>query len=247
MIDQDCETESNENLIIQTDVNFLIIVTAGRTGSTLLQHLLNQDPQTLIRGENNNFFYYFYRACHAIEDPNAAKFRVASGPDHPWYGFEHFKSVELKKQTRSLAINFLLGTNSLSDYQRIGFKEIRFFSLIRYNRDSSEPNASELINYLLFLSNALGNVKFIHLTRESSEVVKSGWWGISGNEKEKIKRLDFFNQTISRAEDSLDIVPFEYELLKSKNIDRIREIFLELGISLAREKIIETLDIELTH
>ena len=92
---------------MESDVNFLIIVTAGRTGSTILQHLLNQDPKTLIRGENNNFFYYFYRAYHALEDPNAAKFRLASNSKHPWYGFKNFKSEELKKHTRLLAIKFL--------------------------------------------------------------------------------------------------------------------------------------------
>lgn len=232
---------------MESDVNFLIIVTAGRTGSTILQHLLNQDPETLIRGENNNFFYYFYRAYHALEDPNAAKFRLASNSKHPWYGFKNFKSEELKKHTRLLAIKFLLGTNSLSDYQRIGFKEIRFFPLIRYKPNSNEPNTSELINYLLFLSNALGNVKFIHLTRESSEIVKSGWWGINGNQQDKIERINFFNQTISQAKTSLDIVPFEYELLKSKNITRIQEIFLGLGINLTRKKITETLNIELLH
>lgn len=232
---------------MESDVNFLIIVTAGRTGSTILQHLLNQDPETLIRGENNNFFYYFYRAYHALEDPNAAKFRLASNSEHPWYGFKNFKSEELKKYTRLLAIEFLLGTNSLSDYQRIGFKEIRFFPLIRYKPNSNEPNTSELINYLLFLSNALGNVKFIHLTRESSEIVKSGWWGINGNQPDKIERINFFNQTISQAKTSLDIVPFEYELLKSKNITRIQEIFLGLGINLTRKKITETLNIELLH
>lgn len=232
---------------MESDVNFLIIVTAGRTGSTILQHLLNQDPKTLIRGENNNFFYYFYRAYHALEDPNAAKFRLASNSKHPWYGFKNFKSEELKKHTRLLAIKFLLGTNSLSDYQRIGFKEIRFFPLIRYKPNSNEPNTSELINYLLFLSNALGNVKFIHLTRESSEIVKSGWWGINGNQQDKIERINFFNQTISQAKTSLDIVPFEYELLKSKNITRIQEIFLGLGINLTRKKITETLNIELLH
>ena len=232
---------------MESDVNFLIIVTAGRTGSTILQHLLNQDPKTLIRGENNNFFYYFYRAYHALEDPNAAKFRLASNSKHPWYGFKNFKSEELKKHTRLLAIKFLLGTNSLSDYQRIGFKEIRFFPLIRYKPNSNEPNTSELINYLLFLSNALGNVKFIHLTRESSEIVKSGWWGINGNQQDKLQRINVFNQTISQAKTSLDIVPFEYELLKSKNITRIQEIFLGLGINLTRKKITETLNIELLH
>ena len=247
MIKQGYETESHTNIFTQADVHFLVIVTAGRTGSTILQHLLNQDPETLIRGENNNFFYYFYRACHAIEDPNAAKFRLASGSEHPWYGFENFKSEELKKQTRSLAIKFLLGDNSLNDYQRIGFKEIRFFPLIRYKPNSNEPNASELINYLSFLANTLGNVKFIHLTRESSEVVKSGWWGVNGNQQEKIERIDFFNQTISRAKTSLDIVPFEYALLESKDVARIQEIFQQLGINITRKKITETLSVKLAH
>mgnify|MGYP001371397741 CR=1 FL=1 len=150
--EMDREKQNIKNQYAPEKVDFIIVVTAGRTGSTLLQKLLNQDSKTLIRGENNNFFYYFYRAYHAIEDPNAVNFRVPTCSEHPWYGFENFDSRVLKQETRSLAIKFLLGPNNLNDYHRIGFKEIRFFPLIRYKSGLDLPDTRELIDNIQYRS-----------------------------------------------------------------------------------------------
>ena len=38
-------------------MSYIFIICAGRSGSTALQNMLNSDPNVLIRGENNNFFF----------------------------------------------------------------------------------------------------------------------------------------------------------------------------------------------
>ncbi len=44
----------------------VIVITYGRTGSTLLVGLLNSAEKTLIRGENGNFFFnlVFFPSTH---------------------------------------------------------------------------------------------------------------------------------------------------------------------------------------
>ena len=40
----------------------IIIVTYGRSGSTLLQGLLNASPEILVKGENMNYFYHIFKS-----------------------------------------------------------------------------------------------------------------------------------------------------------------------------------------
>jgi hypothetical protein len=43
------------------------VVTYGRSGSTLLQGLLNSIPRYCIRGENYNAMFYMFRAYQQLE------------------------------------------------------------------------------------------------------------------------------------------------------------------------------------
>lgn len=45
----------------------VLIITYGRSGSTLLQGILNSIPGYLIRGENENLMAHFYNAYKIIE------------------------------------------------------------------------------------------------------------------------------------------------------------------------------------
>ena len=86
---------------------YLFIFSAGRSGSTALQSLLNSDPKVLIRGENNNFFYETFRANRALQKGNTSDDR-----SHPWLGFNHFKSERHRKTIRRLGRSFLLGNHN---------------------------------------------------------------------------------------------------------------------------------------
>ena len=46
---------------------FVFVVTYGRSGSTLLQNVLNTIPGYCIRGENANTLAHLAKACHAVE------------------------------------------------------------------------------------------------------------------------------------------------------------------------------------
>ena len=46
----------------------VLIVTYGRSGSTLLQGILNSIEGCLIRGENDNFCFALYQAHQSIKN-----------------------------------------------------------------------------------------------------------------------------------------------------------------------------------
>jgi len=71
---------------------FVFIVTYGRSGSNLLQSLLNRIDGFQLRGENNNTLFHLYSAWGAVKDSVPLDGLRTKGeepaPDHPWYGSE---------------------------------------------------------------------------------------------------------------------------------------------------------------
>src|SRR5687767_11745676 len=65
----------------------IFIVTYGRSGSTLLNGVLNAIPGVCVRGENDNTLFRIYNALLAAEETVK---RAAPVPTHPWYGPQFF-------------------------------------------------------------------------------------------------------------------------------------------------------------
>ena len=105
-------------------MQFIFIIAAGRSGSTVLQSLLNSNSDVLIRGENNNFFYETFAAYQSLHKQNKSDQR-----NHPWFGFECFEPDQYAKMVRKLGRKYLLGNHSRQTIKKLGFKEIRLFDL----------------------------------------------------------------------------------------------------------------------
>jgi hypothetical protein len=143
----------------------ILIVTYGRSGSTLLQGVLNALPSVLIRGENYNFCWGIYQAWKSIcvaklkfGDSNKTKMKSSS-----WYGAELLSPSNFQEMAREL-IKVQLGIPSDSDMVW-GFKEIRYIDFL-----------DELPNFLNFMKILFPGVAIIFNTRELPAVLESGWW-----------------------------------------------------------------------
>lgn len=108
----------------------ILVVTYGRSGSTLLQGVLNALPSVLIRGENYNFCWGIYQAWKSIcvaklkfGDSNKTKMKSSS-----WYGAELLSPSNFQEMAREL-IKVQLGIPSDSDMVW-GFKEIRYIDFL---------------------------------------------------------------------------------------------------------------------
>lgn len=145
----------------------VFIVTYGRSGSTLLQNLLNSLPGYLIRGENENLLASLARAWDIVQRSDQANKMRAEGrittPQHPWFGYE---AVSAQAFGDALARSFtqtVLRPNE--DTRVIGFKEIRWH------------NDPALFPVMLgFLHRFFPDARFIFNIRNHDEVLRSGWW-----------------------------------------------------------------------
>lgn len=146
---------------------FTIIVTYGRSGSTLLQNLLNAIPGYQIRGENNNALFPLSRSWHAVRGNEQMQSMRQSGtptdPTHPWYGAEQ---VFPEQYGRALARVFTRTILKPDPGVRVsGFKEIRFHT---------EPGY--FWPYLNFIHENFPKARFVFNTRNHADVIRSGWW-----------------------------------------------------------------------
>ena len=140
----------------------IFIVTYGRTGSTLLQALLDTAPGVDIEGENYGFLYFLYSARRALR---SARAHVAeAGADrvgHPFYGAARRYRLDSEKEILDLAGRFLRHGNP--DSVVCGFKDVRY-------------DVPDLEDYLDFLAAAAARPFFLFLTRNHDDVLSSGDW-----------------------------------------------------------------------
>lgn len=146
---------------------YVFIVTYGRSGSTLLQNLLNAIPGYCIRGENNNTLLHLSRAWDAVassEEMRGERTRGAgTGRDHPWFGAE---LVDPEVLGRDLADSFVRDVLQPPPDTRVsGFKEIRFHLAGAY-----------VETYLDFIKRFFPKARFVFNTRDHAAVARSGWW-----------------------------------------------------------------------
>lgn len=141
----------------------LLIVTYGRSGSTLLQGLLNSIDGVLIRGENNNFFFRLFEA-HRDLVATKAKHPGSANEGDPWFGMQEVDAQAFLTDVRQAARNLLIGRHK-DPVNCLGFKEVRYTRC-----------GDALHSYLDFLRQLFPDSGILFNTRDLSEVVRSGWW-----------------------------------------------------------------------
>ncbi|MFM7273926.1 MAG: hypothetical protein ACKO4A_08725, partial [Gammaproteobacteria bacterium] len=141
----------------------VLIVTYGRTGSTLLQGVLNSIDGCLVRGEN----FQFCRGLHAAHAALQRAKREFGGPgdcgdpSRPWFGAAEFDARRFLDDARRLVINQLCPDPGA--YRCIGFKEIRY---LETDREPGHPATDRrLREYLWFLVALFRNPAIILLRR----------------------------------------------------------------------------------
>ncbi|PQO21824.1 hypothetical protein C2I36_16295 [Rhodobacteraceae bacterium WD3A24] len=123
-------------------LRFVFIVTYGRSGSTLLQSLLNSAPGVMLRGENGNALFHVFRAWKVLED-TAFRGRTSfqSDPDRPWFGAADVAPAKFRDAALRAFVSDVLAPPASARVS--GFKEIR------YGKDSM--NDTEFSGYMEFL------------------------------------------------------------------------------------------------
>ena len=158
----------------QMPSSFVFIVTYGRSGSTVLQNLLNRLPGYLIRGENENALMHLVRSWASVglsrSGEKARQRDVATLPHQPWYGIEDVDGDAYGRALADLFIDSFL--KPAPDTRVCGFKEIRW----HMGHPPNLRGQSFFEIQLDFMRRFFPDAKFIFNTRDLDEVLASGWW-----------------------------------------------------------------------
>ena len=202
-------------------MNHTLIITHGRTGSTLLQGILNAIEGWHIKGENFNFPYGLYLSHQALLKSGGFKDKGdPSSPTNPWFGVGDYNLEYYSQQVCSLIENTLLSGQANKIITNCGFKEIRYFDLFK-----NDPSGENLSGYLDFLTKTLHPCKLVILQRNLKDVIKSDWWA-EEDQKSILKLLTGFNDfLLSYSQKNKDITfCIDYEDMISKG-EKLNQLF----------------------
>ena len=177
------------------------IVTYGRSGSTLLQGVLNALPGYLIRGENydvmRNLELMFNRLPR-FSTPAATEPRERYEPKDPFFGFENFNDATLAGGLRAFLEHVLLHGTDPAALRCLGFKEIRY----------TPENVGRRV---AFLRRLFPGCAIIYNTRDPQDVVQS--------EFQKDKEVAYFEQFNTLLEEADQADPHSF-LVKYEDVAR---------------------------
>lgn len=139
----------------------ILIVTYGRSGSTLLMGVLNSIDGVVIRGENYDFCAHLYKGYKALLKTKEMGGKISQ---NPFYGSEQINVQQLLNDYSKLVKTILLpNQKALSgEGSCYGFKEIRYSN-----------HLAEFEAYLSFLEKIFPKTCFIFNTRNKEDVLKS--------------------------------------------------------------------------
>jgi len=147
---------------------YVVVLTYGRTGSTVLQAVLNSVDGVCIRGENHAaaiHLWNLYESVRRTLDEHGGG--TASDSGNPWFGAHLVDPEGLIEDLRKAFVEHVLrppeGTRVL------GFKEIR-------HTPEYFDTPEDLLEYVLFLDRLLPGVKFVVNTRDAEDTSRSAWW-----------------------------------------------------------------------
>jgi len=213
---------------------FVFIVTYGRSGSTLVQNILNSIDGYLIRGENNNVLFDLYKSYQKVVFAKQRFGQEFLEKESPWYGADLLGPEKYGRKMIHLFVNEIL--NPTDDYKVLGFKEIRYFE-----------HPKEFDNFLNFMRHFFYPAAFIFNKRDPNEVKNSGWW--KQQEPDKVVKLIseydlMMDNYAKKFPDNTYIVKYnEY----TKNPESLRGLYEFLGEKFDLNKIKKVLSKKLTH
>lgn len=203
----------------------IFIVTYGRSGSTLLQSILQTIPGCHIVGENYATLPPLLDAAARARRTHATWGKKDRPPNHPWHGADQLTPERFEAALVDLFVSEVLRPPPGTRWY--GFKEIRYAKL-----------GDDLPETLDTLRRVFPNAFIVFNSRDADAVAKSGWWGKSDPDRARrlVARMDARFAQYTR--DHPDDTHWVHHEDTVANPESLRPLFEKLG---------ETLDIDAVH
>ena len=198
----------------------LFVMTYGRSGSTLLQAVLNATPGVLLRGENRGMTYLLYR-YHTTAVIEAARVKqVARRPFNPWFGMYDYPAELSLERIRQLILDTLIRPEPGA--RVLGFKEVRWYY-------------DDLEEYVDFLRQVFPGARFLVNTRRLDDVARSGWWA---DREDPMRELREIEERILRVADGLGDAAYAVRYDDyAGSPEQLRGLFDWLGLPFLAERV----------
>lgn len=207
----------------------VVMVTYGRTGSTLLQGVLNTIDGMRFFGENEGAFFHLFEYVQTIERLSC---RADSDlPNSPFYGAGALDPVAAKQAARGVIDAYFATARSEDVPTCVGFKDVRYID---------HPDRLEA--YLGFLEEMFDAPAFVFLWRDHAEVLRSGWWKQTDRVKAAATLEAVERQARSFARDRKNCFSITYADLIART-ERLRGLFAFLGAGFDPDRIDAVLSI----
>lgn len=154
---------------------YVFVMAYGRSGSTLLQAILNSTPGVLIRGENHALPYHLHQFQQSAVKDAAWAGDAARRKVHPFFGIRDYPADVATTRMRELLIDAVLRPEP--DTKVLGFKEIRWYQ-------------EDLPEYLAFMRQVFPGARFILNTRRLEDAAKSSWWADRPDAYERLAEVE---------------------------------------------------------
>jgi len=191
---------------------FVVILSQGRSGSTLLLRMLNSVPGVRISGENNKSLDHLkaFLKCYEL---------ATTRHDTEFYRLAWQLPCPLETIRRKTASFVTDLYNPDGAARLVGFKEIRY-GLSSYD---------DLCHDILFLRDLIPDLKVVLNTRKTETAIKSSWW--AENPEQSRRFLDRSRASFERYHrehpDHTFLIPYE-DLCEGSR--RIKAMFDFLGL-----------------
>jgi hypothetical protein len=157
------------------DYEYVFVVTYGRSGSTLLQAVLNSTPGVLIRGENRALAYHLHKFHDTAVNEAARVGNAARRRMNPFFGIRDYPAELALTRARELLLDTVLRPEAGT--RVLGFKEIRWYQ-------------DDLPAYLDFMRQVFPGARFVVNTRRLEDVARSSWWSQDEHALEKLVEIE---------------------------------------------------------
>jgi hypothetical protein len=145
---------------------FVFVVSSGRSGSTLVQGLLNALPGVLVRGENSFYLMQLSRMHRRVRSFDRNFGRNSWTPTSAFYGIAEADPDDFVRLTRTLMRRQLLARKNPLGVRVLGFKEVRW----------EELRSDEWPAFFAFFERVFPNAQYVLNDRNPQKVLGSGHW-----------------------------------------------------------------------
>ncbi len=153
---------------VEQPEGYVFIITYGRTGSTVLQKLLNTMDGVYVAGENHNVVRGLFEAWRNAGVTLRRHGGGHQAVDDPWHGAMMVDPDAFARRLAAALVHAVLKPPGGS--RIVGFKEIRYLT-------------PDLADQLDFMAQAFAPAKFVFNRRDVEAVSRSGWWRDADHQK----------------------------------------------------------------